>query len=293
MNEKDNEELLAGWLSTFSSDNSKYPREHTMGRVLASISQPVVEMGHDDFMCVFKAWNENPKLTLSTKQQYWRQFKSYVGYVQEVCNMFLNFPKKTVHWGKNNKKSTSSKDFIMTVPQVNSLVDRIMMTDFKKGIMVMMQADTGMRSRQLCTIQTDWVHNDERWTEAVPKGLGTHGDGSNETFAYSERVQRAMNQYLKARALIEPNNPYLFTGYHESHVSVEWYEKYIVKIHGDLPITSHSFRRTINNLRHEMGCSLEDRAFLLCQLVGNVNSDKYTKMKPEAKVKLYDQYYPY
>lgn len=281
-----NDELLEGWLATFNSVQSVPCRRRNVRRILAGMgNRDVPTMTHEDFMKAFASINKNQNLTIQTKGQYWRQFRSFVEYVQEATGAFLNFPKKFAKFGNNNAESPDSTEFVMTREQVDALLEKAKYVDFKKYVMLLLQARTGMRCTQLVTIKADWVHLEERWTYTVPKG-----NGPKNVYAFSEEVKRELGKYIKARS---SSSEWLFPGNAGDHIGRSIHEYFIREIRGDLPIISHSFRRTINTLRKKMECPEEERSVLLNQTVGSVNGDRYTKYTADYRVILYDKWNPY
>jgi integrase len=282
-----NDEFLAGWLGTFNSTMSIQSRRNNIKRILASLgNREATMLAHEDFMKAFGAINKNRELTIQTKQQYWRQFRSFIEYVQEATGSFLNFPKKFAKWGNNNKESPESTEYVLTKEQVNALLEKAKYIDFKKYMMLLLQAHTGMRCTQLVTIRVDFMRVEDRWTQTVPKG-----NGPKNIYAFSPEVQRELTRYLKARNA--PANPWLFTGNINGHASQRIHEDFIKEIRGNQPITSHTFRRTINTLRKVMECPVEERSILLNQKTGSVNGDRYTKITPAYRVELYDKWNPW
>jgi integrase len=262
-------------------------RRVNIKRILAILGdRPVMSLTHEEFLKAFTQLNHNAALTIQTKQQYWRQFRSFIEYVQEATGAFLNFPKKFAKWGNTNAESPASTELVLTRKEVDALLEKAKFIDFKKYIMLLLQARTGMRCTQLVTIKTDWIHLEERWTYTVPKGTGPKA-----VYAFSQEVKRELAKYLKARNA--PGSPWLFPGNIQDHVSQRIHEDFIKEIRGDKKITSHTFRKTINTLRKEMDCPDEERSVLLNQKVGNVNADRYTKYTADYRVMLYDRYNPY
>jgi integrase len=305
-----NDEYLANWLGGFSLGVSQGARYHNMKRFFSFINhRPILSLTFEDYMEYFRALKANPELTDGTKKQYWRQLHSFVIYLSESTGITINFPVKTAKWGhEGGKAGNPTTDTVLSREQVLELREKAKLLNYSRYFMFLLQSDTGMRCTQLVSIELSDLHLDQRVVYTIHKG-----GGKKDIYPFSELTRDELAKYLRGR--IEGESKYLFPGNTGHHASTRIYEDFILELCGRLTrwterdasgnrhtrekrqlgtyqAASHTFRRTLNTLRKNMGCLNEDREFLLNQKV-SMNGELYVKMSVESRVALFDKWNPF
>ncbi len=299
-----NQEFIASYLDLYESPQSKKIRAHRLSVFFKFLNnKEICTVTYDDYMKYF-LYLKAKDYTLATKQNMWLIVRSFVEFVQESTSTFINFPRKFAKWGSTNKHKKDTTLTIMDKPYIDMLLDKAKILDYKKYIQLLLLRDTGMSVSELVTIKTTTLDDGQVLklgvdvqNRYVVTGLDLdarkHSRNGAINYFYSKEAQRELARYVSARLKVDSTNPYLFTsnGKHQ-HEQARNIELFITQVRGSKPVTTHAFRRTMNTLRKNIGCPLEDREFLLNQKV-SMNGEHYTKLSIFDRLALYDRYYPF
>jgi integrase len=115
------------------------------------------------------------------------------------------------------------------------------------------------------------------------------------TFFVSKELSELLKYYLKSRLRQYQGikSKALFLGYKNSGYTKgslnNMLKKALKRLHIKKRISPHTFRKTLNNFRKDMGCPNEDRRILIGHKTIDTNVDHYTN----KSVNLFDRWNPY
>ncbi|MHA1371356.1 MAG: tyrosine-type recombinase/integrase [Promethearchaeota archaeon] len=292
--EKTNQELVDTYLSLYESEKSKKIRRISLEKFRTFIKdKPFYRLEYDDFIGYFKHMKSR-NLALSSKKTYWAFLKSFIEFLMEYGNCFINFPKKFIKWNGAVNGGKERKNGTIPVEDINAFLEKLKKTSYRVYVLCLLLRDTGMRASEAGSIHLEDVDLEKRMV-ITGKENGAQKSGIVQYF-FSTHCKRELAKWIRFRQTFAKDNKYLFPSWDKkgrmTSVSIaSLINKYRKGINDE--ITSHAFRRTLNTLRMKMGADLYVRKILLNHKLRDVNEAHYTKLSLAEKRALYDKYYPY
>lgn len=242
-------------------------------------------------MDYFDWLNNLDTISIATKKLKWTILKSFLEYLMEYYDDFMVIiPKKTVHWNKIHKESNSNKDVIMTKGEVKTILDHLKLNHYLYYLIFRTLTETGMRKGGLINADYDEINIEKRYIKTKEKS-------GRVVYYISKDFANILKDYLKDRKSKITDTKALFINNRRNRFGVRAFNKHLEKVREKLGveknITCHTFRRTINTLRKQMGCPNEDRKILLNHKTQDVNVNSYLKLRYNDFIKLYDRWNPY
>jgi len=249
----------------------------------------------------FNYLNQLKNLSLGTKKTKWILLKSFLDYCSEYYEddygFIIRFPKNSIKWKPTHKEPNTNKNVVMNIEELKKILNWLRVHHFSYYLIFRVLAETGMRKGGLIAIDYDKIFLKERYIETNEK------NGRNSYFI-SRELSNLLEIYLERRKSHNIEEKALFISNHLKRLNIRTLNQFLKgssnrKRKGILKtigikknITCHTFRKTLNTLRYEMGCPDGDLEFLLCHAI-SINRDKYIKLTHEQKLELYDKWYPY
>jgi integrase len=252
-------------------------------------------------------------LSITTRKNKWRVFTSFLSYTMYRYRKKFNFifikpPKDYMSFKNATPKKTevkSNRKVFATTEEIKKILDYLSTHNFKHYLIFRMFIETGMRKGELIHLKWHNVNPDERY-------VNPRGKTDEKYYFYSEAFAKLLNIYLDERKSInvDIDNFFITKDFHKYSnraFNLILKGKFRKKKNGERVkdkgildnvgiaknITCHTFRRTLNDLRKEMGCSNEDRRLLLGHAVNDVNVESYTNSDYKKLRELHDQWNPY
>lgn len=258
-------------------------------------------------------WLKNlDSVNITTRKNKWSILISFLKFTMEYYrdyNFIVIIPSKTVSWNgaviKNGRVKTNKK-IIASKEELKKILEYFKVSNFKHYLIFRVLIETGMRKGELMEAKVSELTLKERY-------LNTHkGKTGEKYYFFSEELSKYLELYLKERNTIKTNEPYLFFTKYLGKYTTSVFNKFLqgyektesngkkrnyagaLKTLGiDKNITCHTFRRTVNDLRKDMGCPNEDRKILLGHKVNDVNIESYTSSDFKKLRTLFDKWNPY
>lgn len=231
-------------------------------------------------------------LSLNTKKAKWNIMVSFLRYTMEDYEEFLiTIPSKTINWnGAHNNGEVSNKNVYATKEEIEKIMNFLRKKNLKHYIIFRILIETGIRKGELIKLQI----NEFDLENCV---LNPHRGKTGEKYYF---VSRELCKYLKIlleeREKIMTDSSELFITKNQQKYSNRSFNLILKhaldKLNIEQNITCHTFRRTINDLRKEMGCPNEDRKILLGHK-GDLNVESYTNADIKRIRRLADKWNPY
>ena len=242
-------------------------------------------------------WLKNKKdINLTTKKGKWFILTSFLNYFMEdpENNFMVKIPSKRINWnGISLKTDKSNKDVYATKEEIKSILKYFEESDIKRYLIFKLFVFTGMRKGELINLRIDEIDVNER---VIHLYLGKSGE---KYYVLPNNIEflNLLKIYLTGRKNRECEYDHLFLSIQNKPFSERQFNQLLKKARDQLKIenriTCHTFRRSLNDFRKEMGCSLEDREILLGHKTSNVNINGYTKTDISRHRALYDEWNPY
>lgn len=253
-------------------------------------------------------------LSITTRKNKWHIFTSFLNYTVYIYRKKYKFiivsPPRTLVSFENAipKKSEikTNKKVFATKEELKKILNYLEVHNLKHDLIFRLFIETGIRKGELINAKYYELNPEERYLNPLK------GKKGEKYYFYSETLAILLNLYLKEREKMNVSNNYLFlskslTKYHlrafnlmlkgniiKGRNGKEFKHIGILEAVGITKnITCHTFRRTINDLRKDMGCSNEDRKILLGHAVSDVNVKSYTNSDYKKLRNLYDKWNPY
>lgn len=242
-------------------------------------------------------WLKNlPGINLTTKKTKWAILNSFLNWLMEdpENDFIVKIPSKRVNWnGISLKTNKSNKEVYASKEEVKQILDFFKERNIKEWIIFKLFAHTGMRKGELINLRIDEIKIEDRHIHLyMGKTMEKHYIIPND-----DHFLLILRIYLNKRKTYEVDNDFLFLSNQKRPYSERRFNMLLRNARDQLGIkkriTCHTFRRSLNDFRKEMNCSLEDREQLLGHKTNNVNISGYTKQDIIRHRKLYDKFNPY
>jgi len=243
------------------------------------------------------SWLKNlPDINLTTKKTKWTILSSFLNWLMEDPeNKFLVIiPSKRINWnGISLKTDKSNREVYASKDEIKQILDFFKERNIKQWLIFKLFAHTGIRKGELINLRIDEINLEERHIHLyMGKTMEKHYFiPKDDTFLHW------LKAYLDKRNGQITDNDYLFLSNRNKPYSERLFNNVLQNAREQLGIekriTCHTFRRSLNDFRKEMDCSLEDREQLLGHKTRNVNIAGYTKNDIIRHRKLYDKWNPY
>lgn len=240
----------------------------------------------------FRWLNSNNDLAFASKKFYWTVMCGVVHFINEYyeddLKKMIVIPKYSVKWSKNNhKKPETNKLVFATKSELVKILEFYKLRNHKYYLLMRTFIETGMRIIELVNIEHENVNCEKRTIE-------TSGKTGDAVYFVSREMANLLKYYKES---YDFRTKYLF----ESTQCKQYARSAIRnKLNRDKPkigiekqITPHTFRRTLNNFRDDMGCKLHHQKILLCHIVKDVTVGSYISKNYKKFIGLYDKYNPY
>lgn len=239
-------------------------------------------------------WLKNlPDINLTTKKAKWTILSSFLNWLMEdpENDFIVIIPSKRINWnGISDKSLQSNKNVYATRKEIEQIC-QYFDNNFKFYVIFRLLIETGMRKGELINLRIDEIDIENRHIHSYM------GKTMEKHYFISESFKPSLKTYLNERKERNLGHDFLFTSSHKRPYSDRPFNKLLARARNELGIekriTCHTFRRSLNDFRKEMGCPLEDREILLGHKTNNVNISGYTKSDIARFKKLYDKWYPY
>jgi len=214
--------------------------------------------------------------------------------MEDYPNFVVKIPKNGISWIGNinkNGKNLSNANVFATKEEIRAILNFLRKANFKHYLIIRLLVETGMRKGELINANISDLDLYENYIN--PK----KGKTGVKHFFFSQSLGNLLNLYLQDRKNIKTNNEYLFITKYLDKYSIRIFNLIIKNALKQLEIkkdiTTKTFRKSLNEFRKEMGCSLENRKLLLGHKILDVNVENYTKSDLETLKKLYNEFNPY
>jgi integrase len=239
-------------------------------------------------------WLKEQNISLTTKKNKWIILKSFIESLKEdYPNFTVAFPKRNINWGKEHIRAKSNKDVFMTRNEVKQLLDYFKTHNYKLYLAFRLLAETGMRQGGIVNALYQDINVEKRLTEVFEK----NNQEFPNVYYFSQNYAIHLEMYLNQRKSMKVSSKNLFLTNRLDGYSLDRLNKILHNVCKILRIskniTCHTFRRTLNNLRNELGCDNMNQKILLNHKINDVNYTSYTQKDYEKFIKLYDKWNPY
>ena len=295
MEKKTNQEIMKKYLIRFQhSKQSIATRKSCLNYFFKyfGYSGHIHEITKSDLIDYFDYLNQLKTISLGTKKTKWTLLKSFLEYCMEYYDDFLvKIPKHSINWQPNHKIAHSNRDVVMDLDELKKIFDFLKIHHFTYYMIFRIFSETGMRKGELISIDYDQVNLEKRYIETI-------GKRGRKVYYVSNELNELLKIYIRERkAYNKVASKALFLSQRATRFNIRIFNKYlknILKQIGiDKNITCHTFRKTLNTLRKNMGCPNEDRKILINHKTHDVNVESYVKLKYNEFIDLYDKWYPY
>ncbi|MFW9879768.1 MAG: tyrosine-type recombinase/integrase [Candidatus Thorarchaeota archaeon] len=255
-------------------------------------------------------------VSITTRKNRWHIFISFLNYTMYIYRKY-NFiiakpPKEFVSFENAVSKKTkvkSNRKIFATKEEIQKILDYLNAHNFKHYLIFRIFVETGMRKGELINAKYTELEPEERFINPEK------GKKDEKYYFFTESLAKLLKIYLQERKSLKIQKNFLFL--------TNGFEKYSNRAfnlilkgniskgkNGELiehigvldaigidkvqrNITCHTFRRTINDFRKDMGCPNEDRKILLGHKIRDVNVRSYTNSDYKRLRILFDKWNPY
>lgn len=272
-----------------------------------NFSGHVFDIDNEIIMDYFEYLNTLDTVSITTRKNKWHIFTSFLNYSMYIYGKKYNFivanpPRTLVSFENALPKKTeikSNKKVFATKEEIVKILNHLEVNNFKNYLIFRLFIETGIRKGELIYARYYEINPDERYINPMK------GKKGEKYYFYSKNLAILLNLYLKERKFMDVQNDYLFVSKYLTKYSPRAFNQMLKgnKKNNQIGIleaigitkniTCHTFRRTINDLRKDMGCSNEDRKRLLGHAVSDVNVKSYTNSDYKKLRELYDTWNPY
>lgn len=255
----------------------------------------IFEITTDILIDYFEYLKKLKKLSLGSKKTQWTLLISFLNFTMEYYRKYefiVIIPKHSINWnGVLHKKPKTNKNVVMTIEEINSILNYLKLRNFKYYLIFRIFSETGMRKGGLIAIDINGVNIKKRYIETIEKFT------QEKIYYISKELTTFLELYIKERKLKDVETEALFLSSYSKRYTERQFNQYLKHVLKDLEIkkniTCHTFRRTLNTFRKLMGCPGEDRKILLNHKVKDVNLDCYVKLNYKQYLELFDKWNPY
>ena len=213
-------------------------------------------------------------------------------YYDEKYNFIIKFPNRLVKWKPTHKEPNSNSDVFLTIEEIKEILDYLKPRNYTYYLIFRLFVESGPRKGELINIDYDKVDLEKRYFD-------TTGKRGKKAYYFSKDLRKKLKDFIEERKLLNTYTKALFISTHLKRFSNRTFNEFlkdvIPKIGIKKNITCQVFRRSLNALRFEMGCTDEILRILLNQAVPGVNFNNYVKKSFDYKkfINYYDTWYPF
>ena len=262
-----------------------------------SYSGHIFEISKSDLLDYFDYLNQLETISLTTKRLKWTILKSFIDYCidyyEDDYNFIIKFPNKRVQWKPFHKEPNSNTDVFLTIDEIKDILNWLKINSYTYYIIVRIFVDSGLRKGELINIDYDKVFLKNRYVD-------TKGKKGRKAYFFSTGLRDLLENFIKERKLIKASTKSLFLSAHLKRFSNRSFNAYFKNIMPKIGITKNVtcqvFRRSLNALRFEMGCTDDTTLkILLNHAVTGVNFNNYVRksLDYEKFLNYYDTWYPF
>ncbi|HEC40051.1 hypothetical protein LCGC14_1175010 [marine sediment metagenome] len=256
----------------------------------------VFEISKKDLLDYFDYLNQLETISLSTKRIKWTLLKSFLDYCgdyyEDDYDFIIKFPNRLVKWKPTHKEPKSNSDVFLTIDEIQKILNWLKENNFTYYIIVRIFIESGPRKGELINIDYDKVFLKNRYFD-------TKGKRGRKAYYCSKELRDLLESFIEERKLLKADTKSLFLSSHLKRFSNRAFNDYLKKIMPKIGITKNVtcqvFRRSLNALRFEMGCTDTILRTLLNQAVAGVNFNNYMRksLDYEKFLNYYDTWYPF
>ena len=262
----------------------------------------IFEIDNEIIMDYFNYLKNLDTISITTRKNKWHIFMSFLTYTTYIYGekhgfVFAKPPRTFVSFENADRKKTkvkSNRKIFATKEEIKKILDYFNSQNFKHYLIFRLFVETGIRKGELINAK---IHDLIPEKRLINPSKGKKGE---RVYVYSESLARLLEIFLKERASLDIENDFLFLTRNFNKYGNRTFNqilKYALDSLGidkkKRNITCHTFRRTINDFRKEMGCPLEDRKELVGHKIRDVNVSSYTNSDYKRLQKLFDTWNPY
>lgn len=304
-----NQELIDDYIGFFKhSKQSQSMRKHSLNYFFNKYSyslnlawfkrKTIFDITTKELISYF-TWLKNlPGINLTTKKTKWTILSSFLNWLMEdpENDFIVIIPSKRINWnGISNKTNRSNKDVYATKQEIKQILTFFKERNIQQWLIFKLFVHTGMRKGELINLRIDEIELENRHIHLFKgKTMEKHYFVPKKN---SDQFLLFLRIFLNKRRSLDVKNDYLFLTNRNQPYSERNFNILLKNAREQLGITNritcHTFRRSLNDFRKEMDCSLEDRELLLGHKTRNVNISGYTKQDIIRHRKLYDTWNPY
>lgn len=286
-----NKEIIQDYLDRFSSKESRKMRQSNINLFLTKINQkPIFKLNKQDIIKYFNYLNIDPNLTLKTKKNRFNVVRTFLLYCLEVydSDFKMVFPKYSIKWSKIGHKESNSNG-TLTPSQIEEILYYFKQRNYKHYLIFAIYCTSGCRKAELINMTINNTHPNKRYFKTTGKTAG-------KEYILDKRIIAPLKLYINERKQVKSKVNNLFITSRLTKYNNRSFNLILQKALENLGIERFSvqmFRKSLNNNRKKIGCSLEDREMLLGHSPSATNIKYYTDIELPDKIKLFDKYNPY
>jgi integrase len=294
-----NNQIIKEYLDYYESESSKNTRKSCLNYFFKNkyfgYSGHIFDVDKRKIMEYFKWLNKNTSIALNTKKLKWSIFRSFLDYTidfyDDEYNLNIRFPSRfRLNWKNTHKKPESNKNVYMTLDDLKKILDYLKLENFKYYLIFRIFAETGMRKKGLRKIDYDKINLEKRYIETIEKT-------GRKIYYFSQDLVKYLKIFIKERKEMKIDTKALFISSRLKRYGKRAFNLYLKRKLNEIGIkkniTCHTFRKSLNNFREEMGCGLEKRSILINHAINGVNFNSYVAKNYEKFIRYYDKWNPY
>ena len=297
-----NDEIIRKYLNRYNhSEQSVATRKSALNyffkKKYFNYKKHVFEISKKELLDYFDYLNQLNSIGLTTKQLKWTLLKSFldycVDYYEDDFDFIIKFPNRLVKWKATHKEPDSNADVFLTVEAIKKILDKIRGYNYTYYLIFRLFAESGPRKGELINMDYDKINLEKRYFVTI-------GKRGRKAYYFSKDLRSKLEDFVIERKLIKVDSKALFLSTHFKRFSNRPFNKYLKKITPQVGIkenvTCQVFRRSLNALRFQMGCTDDViLRILLNHSVKGVNFNNYVKksIDYEKHLSYYDEWYPF
>lgn len=257
----------------------------------------IFEINKSDLIDYFDFLNQLETISLNTKKLKWTILKSFLDYCMDYYeddyDFIIKVPNRLVKWKPMHKEPKSNSDVFLTIDEIKKILDWLKENNFTYYIIVRIFVESGPRKGELINMDYDKVFLENRYFD-------TKGKRGRKAYFFSKELRDLLETFIEERKLIKVNTKSLFISNHlrrfANRTFNEYFKRFMKEIGINKKITCQVFRRSLNALRFDMGCTDDTiLKILLNHAVPGVNFNNYVKKSIDYKkfINYYDTWYPF
>ena len=138
-------------------------------------------------------------ISLGTKKTKWTLLKSFLNFTMEYYRKYkfvVVIPKHSINWnGIVHKKSKTNKNVVMSIEEIDSILNYLKLRNFKYYLIFRIFTETGMRKGGLIAIDINGVNIKKRYIETIEKFT------QEKVYYISKELATFLELYIKERKL--------------------------------------------------------------------------------------------